>query len=63
MRELQERIQEAGRKRRRLAKEHYERVRPVAEEREEKLKVLLERGEVLKGGIGKLLAENGFLKM
>lgn len=60
MRELQERIQEAARKRRRLAQGHYDRVRPIAEEREEKLRVLLERGEVLKGGVGRLLLENGF---
>ncbi|KAI5812042.1 hypothetical protein BZA77DRAFT_325355 [Pyronema omphalodes] len=61
MEEIQDRIKETAKKRHKVSEGHMEKVVPVAQERADKLKILLERGELLKGGVGKLLMENGFL--
>ncbi|KAI5792658.1 hypothetical protein FPQ18DRAFT_16587 [Pyronema domesticum] len=61
MEEIQDRMKETAKKRHKVSEGHMEKVVPVAQERADKLKILLERGELLKGGVGKLLIENGFL--
>jgi hypothetical protein len=61
MEEIQDRMKETAKKRHKVSEGHMEKVVPVAQERADKLKILLERGELLKGGVGKLLMENGFL--
>ena len=62
MAQLQDRIAATTRKRRTLAAEHAARIHAPAREREDKLLVLLRRGEMLRGGVGRLLVENGFLR-
>lgn len=62
MAHLQARIAAAACKRRTLAAEHAARIHAPAREREDKLLVLLRRGEMFRGGVGRLLIENGFLR-
>ena len=62
MAQLQDRIAATACKRRTLAAEHAARIHAPAREREDKLLVLLRRGEMLRGGVGRLLVENGFLR-
>jgi hypothetical protein len=59
-RELEDRLREMQRKRRKLVEARTEEVREVAEERVRRLEMLRKKREELRGGVGKLLRENGW---
>jgi hypothetical protein len=59
-RELEEKMREAGRKRRKVVGENVNNIRSVAEERMSRLEALREKRDGLRGGVGKLLRENGW---
>ena len=59
-RDLEDKLKKAGRKRRKVVAESVENVRGVADERVERLKLLEEKRQQLRGGVGRLLMENGF---
>ncbi|KAI5854139.1 hypothetical protein BZA05DRAFT_393333 [Tricharina praecox] len=59
-RELEEKIREAGRKRRRVVAARVDTVKVVAEDKMHRLERLTKRREGLRGSVGRLLVENGF---
>ena len=59
-RELEEKMREAGRKRRRVVDARVDSVKAGAEDKVDRLEKLTKRREGLRGSVGRLLKENGF---